>query len=262
MRWSKNMADGEIALPAENMALDWQRYYMRLDFYPAIKLTRRDGLSFAGTVSEYLEIESVHPGVSEWKIVGGASCDGMHLQIAKHSITLDVHEPPNSLEWYEHRFEPIIKVFGQTFSPHVALRRNATVSCLLDLPADVDARSFLGGWVMLMHPHKLAPIERPLHVLGARLFFPPFEEDSDEPGQTRKTDWGVNLRVESCFSDPGKLFLEADADWDEAMPWDDELIEKALSCIGVATRFVSDKVIKFLRQPPLPDNDEGANDVD
>ena len=256
------MADSDIILPDEDATLDWKRYYLRLDFYPAIKLRRRDGLRFAEAISEYLELEEIQPGVSEWKMAGGASCDGVHLRIAKHSITLDAHDPVNSLEWYEHRFELVISKFEEMFSPHVALLRNAMASCLLDLPGGTDARAFLGGWVMLMDPHKLAPIERPLHVLGVRLFFPPFEEaDSEQAGEYCKTDWSVNVRVESCVNDPGKLFMEADADWDAPISWDNDLVNEALRCLGVVTTFMSDKIVKFLRQPPLPDNDED-NDVE
>jgi len=256
------MASGEINLPDENPTLDWKRYYSQLDFYPAIKLTRRDGLKFAEAISEYLELEDVQPGVSEWRMAGGASCDGVNLQIAKHSIVLDAHDPANNLEWYEHRFSAVIREFGDMFSPHVALRRNAKAICLLDLPGNTDARAFLGGWVMLMEPHKLAPIERPLHVLGVRLFFPPFEEGDDEQaGECNKTDWSVNVRVESCINDSGKLFMEADADWGEPISWGDNLADEALDCLGVVTQFMSDKIVKFLRQPPLPDNDED-NDVE
>jgi len=254
------MADGDIIIPDENVLLDWKRYYLNLDFYPGIRLTRRDGLRFAESASEYLELEDVQPGISEWRMAGGATSDGVHVAITKHSITLDVLDPPNLLEWYEHRFEPLVRMFGDTFTPQVALRRNAIATCLLDLPGDTDARAFLGGWVMLMHPSKLAPIERPLHVLGVRLFFPPFEEtEGEHTEQRRKTDWSVNVRVESSIDDPGKLFLEADAGWDEPTEWNDAFANEAVRCMGVATTFVKDKVVKFLRQPPFPANGEDDN---
>ncbi len=256
------MADGEIILPEENPSLDWQCYYLRTDFYPAIKLTRREGLRFAHRISEYLELEEVQPGVSEWRMTGGASCDGVHLRITKSSITLDVHEPPNGLEWYELRFEPVLRSFGDTFAPQVALRRNALAACLLDFPdeGEIDARAFLGGWVMLLHPYKLAPIGRPLHVLGVRLFFPPFEpfeETNSENSETpRKTDWSVNVRVESSISDPQKLYLEADAVWNEPKPWNQDVVREAVSRIGIATEFVNHEVVSFLRQPPFPEDGE------
>jgi len=251
------MADENPISHDEELPLDWKRYCLRVDFYPPIKLERRDGLKFAEDISEYVELESVQPGVSEWNMAGGATCDGMHFKIGKHSIVLDAIEPPNNLKWYEHRFEPVLSAFGEVFSPQVALRRNAIVTSLVDLPESLDARSFLGGWVMHMHPNKLAPIERPLHVLGVRLFFPPFEEDGGEqPGQTRTIDWSVNVRVESCINDPGKLFLEANADWSEPIPWNGDLVKRAVQCLDEAQTFMSDKVVKFLRQPPLPDNGE------
>lgn len=255
------MADDNPLLPAETVKLEWKRYHLSIHFYPPVKLTRRDGLKFAEDILEYIELEEIQPGVSEWRMEGGATCEGVHLQIGKHSIAFDVHDPPNTLEWYEHRFEPVIRLLGETFSPQVALERNAITTSLVDLPEGVDARAFLGGWVMLMHPYKLAPIERPLHVLGVRLFFPPFDEDDEQAETRRKTDWSVNVRVESSINDPGKLFLEADATWNEPIPWDNGVVNKAVECLGVTKAFMADKVVKFLQQPPLPDNDRGNDDV-
>lgn len=252
------MADGEIIIPEENPILDWHCYHLRVDFYPSIKLTRREGLRFAEHISEYIEIEEVQPGISEWRLAGGASCDGVYLRVAKSSIAFTVHDPSNGLEWYEHRFEPVLRAFGGTFSPQVALRRNALVACLLDFPGDndVDARAFLGGWVMLLHPYKLAPIERPLHVLGVRLFFPPFEGEERDSGEPRKTDWSVNVRVESSTSDTRRLYLEADAVWGEPKPWSEDVVSDAVGRLSVASEFVKREVISFLRQPPFPENGE------
>jgi hypothetical protein len=245
------MAGGELILPEENAPIHWMWHSLRLDFYPPIKLTRRDGLRFGESIAEYIEPEDVQPGVTEWQFSGGAICEGMNLHITRQSIRIDVRNPSNSLEWYEHRFEPILKLFSQTFSPQVALQCNVAITGLVDLPPNMDARSFLGGYVMQMHPYKLEPIERPLHVLGVRLFFPPFAREDGS-----RTDWSVNVRVESGINDPGKLFLESTAEWREPAPWNTQYVTDAVGRLGLVSSFMSDKLVKFLRQPPFPESED------
>jgi hypothetical protein len=109
-----------------------------------------------------------------------------------------------------------------------------------------DARAFLGGSIMLMHPRKLTPMARPLHVLGVRLYFPPFEDEDD-----RQTDWGVDVKIESWIEDSEKLYVEADADWHETITWGDGTAEALASHISTVTDFIKDRVIKFLHQSPV-----------
>ncbi len=245
------MTDGEIVLPAENAKIDWKRYYLRIGFHPAIKLSRNDGLRFALGVGEYLDLEHVRPSAGELSLAGGSVCEGVHVDISRQFISLDAHDPQNHLEWYENRFRPVLNEFAKVFQPQIALHCNVTVVGMIDMPGGIDARSFLGGYVMLMHPHKLTPIKRPLQVLGVRLLFPAFDESEDVDGE--KADWSVDVRVESSIADTKKLWIEADADWNSSEEWGSGFTDKAVGRMKVIEDFVSDRLVKFLRQPPLPD---------
>ncbi|MGH7354486.1 MAG: hypothetical protein ACRELS_07935 [Candidatus Rokuibacteriota bacterium] len=64
--------------------------------------------------------------------------------------------------------------------------------------ADADARAFLTQRVCKLDDRQLAPLGRPIHGVGLRLFFPatpdaPFEYD---------------IKIESLLRDPKQLFLE------------------------------------------------------
>jgi hypothetical protein len=233
--------ESQSPVPVEGAVPVWLGFSIAVDFYPAIKMTRKGGLQFTAELAEHLEPENVHLEGDEWRIDGGGVYEGIKVTVTKTRVQSFTGGPSNKLEWYEHRTSAILRAFEQVFEPKVALQTNVKMSALVSLPEGVDARAFLGGYVMLMNPKRLAVIGRQgPEVLGIRLFFPPCK------GQ----DWTVNVRVESFGPNPNKVFLQADADWDDQAMWDEKFADHAVTRITTVSRFMQGPLVDFLRYPP------------
>ena len=103
-----------------------------------------------------------------------------------------------------------------------------------------------------MRPGKFDAINRPLDILGVRLYFPPYE----------KADWSVNVRIESCGHDPTKVYLNSYADWEQHTLWDERFVDNACEKIGTVSTFMSTRLIQFLREPPISEDDVEQSDDD
>ena len=241
------MSEGDelIQIPDENAHPSLLGFGVSVDFHPAIKIARKPGLEFTAELSEIFEPEDVHLEGTQWEIQGGGVCEGIRMEVQKRTLLVEVWRPANRLEWYEQKINALLRTFEQKFEPRSALRFNVMMSGLVGLPEGADARAFLGGHVMLMDPHQLALIDRPLDILGIRLRFP--ANDS--------YDWDVNVRVESWGEDPQKIFINADADWDSGELWDGEFVDKSVGRITLISNFISEQVVRFLRKPPFTENE-------
>lgn len=252
MENSKDQEGGNESewLPAVGTKISWLGYFLSLDFYPAIKMPRSSGTHFSSKLADVIEIERLEVESNEWRFGGGGTCDGMQVVVERQRISLAAHSPRNAEQFYEDRNALILGAFASMFSPGLILRSSAKAAGLLD--ANGDARTFLGGGLMLFHPKKLEAINRPLHILGVRMYFP----SSDN------VEWGVDVRTESWIDDPTKLFLEADADWSESRDWDQEKVRKTVESISVVTDFMKTRLMDFLHQTPMLGFDEEDDNDD
>jgi hypothetical protein len=239
---------GLIPCPAEGASPSWLGYALSVDFYPLIKISRKTGLEFAAELSGHLEPENLHLEGNEWKIFGGGVYEGMEVSVTANQLRSFVGRPGNGLEWYERAISAILRVFEQKFEPKAALQTNVMMSGLVDLPEGTDARVYIGGNLMLMLPHRLKAIGRPLEILGLRLFLP----------ENETIDWSVNVRIESFGPDPHKVFVKADADWDAQSVWDETFADTAVARLTTVSQFMHGTLIQFLREPPLPDGEEST----
>lgn len=241
------MPEDEPPIIPENPTFNWLSYSLTTEFYPELRIRRNAGLEFAQKIADWIEPENVRTEGSEWRILGGSSCDGIEIRVGKRGLSISVQSPTNVLDWYEQRFRQVLVQFKEMFEPSVALSGTAAVRCLI--PINDDARSFLGGYIMLMDPNKFDIIDRPLHLLGLRLYFPPCEE----------AVWGVNVRVESAIYDTNCIYIESEGGWDSTVEWNGEFSNEFPSRIGVVKQFIQTRLLPYLRQPPpwsTGDNDE------
>jgi len=110
---------------------------------------------------------------------------------------------------------------------------------------------------MNMDPRRLDPMGRPLHVLGMRLFFPPYiEKDKTDQSKNRVTDWGVDVKLESWIEDPGKLFVEVNGHWHRPEKWDDKSVESVVGRLQVLADYLRNRVIPFLAHTSQEDEDK------
>jgi hypothetical protein len=242
-----------IPIPKEGAKVAFIGFSLSIDFYPAIRISRKDGLEFTAELAEIFEPEDVHLEGSEWRINGGGICEGIQLVIEKRSFRVFVLPPPGStLERYEQKIDALLRAFEHKFEPKAALRFNVDLSGLVDLPEGVDSRAFLGGYVMLMHPRKLDAIERPLDILGVRLRFP----------ATDDIEWAADVRIESWGTDPRKIFLNVSADWETQTAWGLGFVDGSVNRISTVSDFIEKTLVQFLRQPRIPDDFDDEEDID
>jgi hypothetical protein len=238
--------------PKEGAVPTWLGFSIGVDFYPALKISRKTGLEFTRELAEHIEPENVHLQEDGWKISGGGIYEGIDLSVTKNQILSQVKKPAYKLEWYEHRISAILRAFETIFAPQIALQTSVVMSGLVDLfPDDTDARFFLGGNVMLMDPKRFTAIGRPtLDILGLRMFFP----------ETEKENWSVNVRVESFAFDPKKVFLQAEAAWQDHAEWGTNFADTAVARITTVSRFMQGPLIDFLMNPPPSGVDDEEDD--
>jgi hypothetical protein len=125
--------------------------------------------------------------------------------------------------------------------PKVVLQSGALTRFTLGL--DTDARTFLAQRKLRLDKGAMEPFGRPVHVIGLRLFFPPVA--AREGAEAR--DWQVNVKIESLAKDPMQLFIEADAHWNQPMPWDEQALSKIVERADIVHTFVRTNVLSFLR---------------
>jgi len=228
--------------PTAGNDIAWLSYRLLIEFHPPIRMSRKLGHDFTKQIFSAMESGSTEIESNEWVLRGAGVYDGMILRVEKDKVLLSVIQPENSEEWYLERFEHILDEFKRAFDPSIVLTSVATANGLLQV--DGDARSFLGGNLMLMHPRKLAAFPCPLHILGVRLYFPSGDAEDDT--------WGVDVKAESWMEDPTKLYIEAEADWQGVEPWDDNTPHAQCHHVNTVREFMKTKLLDFLHQPPLP----------
>lgn len=228
-------------------------YFLGLSFHPNIKLDNKNGLEFAAALSDYIEPKNVSLESNQWSF---SSARGELRIVIQHSgLHLQAERPSHPLEWYEDRFATALKRWQEQFSPEMLLESKAMIRSLL--PVDGDAREFLRCHVMNMDPSRLGPMQRPLHILGVRMFFPPFvkKDDADE-SKSQVTDWGVNVKLESWIEDPSKLFVEVDGDWPRPEKWEEESVDSVVGRLQILMDYSKDRVIPFLGYSSEEDEDK------
>lgn len=241
---------GQDAFPTAGNEIEWLGYRVSVGFHPPIKITRKGGHEFASKIYSAMEAGSTNVDGPEWVFHGAGAYDGMSVRVKTNSIIASVVYPQSAQDWYEERFAAIFSIVGRMYDVKMILSSEATANGLLQTSG--DAREFLGGNLMFMHPAKLGSFPRPLHILGLRLYFPPNEE----------TEWGVDVRVESWTDDPTKLYLEADAEWDVARAWNSSE-RSAASNVQIVTDFMNKNLLQFLHNHPLlgfDDDEESTNE--
>ena len=145
-----------------------------------------------------------------------------------------------SLEEFATRVREIAKHYLEMVAIKVFVVQQSVVRALLTPTHFKDAREFLAEHVCRLNgAEEIFPHfeQRPCHMFGIRLMFPPTEE---EPRR-------FSLRIESYNQDPSRIFVETICDL-EGLPTTDEnlkTIEENLKrCYGFAT----ERVLSFLNQ--------------
>lgn len=234
-------------LPAEGAKIEPRGYHLGLAFHPPIKLDRKKGIEYAATLSDYIDPSSISLENHGWTItqpVGGTPRSQLRVAITSSQVQVEAVFPTYAKEWFEQRQLAVLENFGVHFEPDLILHSAAMIRGVL--PIDGDARSFLAHHVMNIGPERIRPLARPIHVIGLRFVFPPFQKKGEKGPEV--TDWLVDVKAESLGEDPSKLFLEADARWPRSMKWNKENLLATVARLGTVSEYLEKNVADFLRR--------------
>jgi len=247
-------------LPVAGSIVDVRFYRLELKFHPDIRLEKRQrGCAFATELCELLSLERNAFESHQWEFwepLGGTTESYFKITIVPDGITLEaVPAATTATEWIERRFEFVLDRFFRTLKPKLALQSSATVHGIL--PVDGDARKFLAEHLMNMETSRVGPFGRPIHVLGLRFVFPPFEKKAED-GKPHLTNWLGEARVESLTEDPSKLFLLVQGDWPEGKLWQEDGAQEAVNHLATTLDYLKSCVTLFVQQPPESSSDNNA----
>ena len=159
---------GPTHRPQPDAKLDFIAYSLGLQFHPPLKLTRQAGWIFAPKLASYVDARGAKVEDTEWQF---SQPNGeFRITIRDTTIVLDAKNPVSPLEWFETRSPLILAAFQETFSPKLLL--TSTAMAAATLPIDGDSRTFLASHVMKMDTRRLAPLARPIQLVGLRFTLP------------------------------------------------------------------------------------------
>lgn len=233
--------------------------YIGVNFHPAIRLDRKKGFDFASTISDYVQTEKVESTEENWLISNPSQ--KLTISITPQSFQFSQLEVRLAQELVDERYKVVLDRFADQFKPEIMLSSAAMIRALL--PIDGDARAFIGGHLMNMLPSTIRFMERPLHILGLRLFFPPYTSANSEHAEVGveekkkiHEDWSADVKIESWLDDPSKLFLEVDGRWDDPKQWDKNSVDEAWSRLSTVSNFVDNELRSYLNNAPDITGDE------
>jgi hypothetical protein len=246
-----------------NPKLEPIAYLLGCIFHPNIRLDRKKGLEFAASLSSIIDPRGVELEENFWKFsqpLGADAAGKFQIGIWDQRITIEAFYPTDSLEYFERRYNLILKEFTKTFRPKLLLESDACMRGTYQI--DGDARIFLATHIAKLDSKRLhQTLGRPVHSFGIRLFMPPFQVERSSKGKQKKkkiidkVDWLLNIRAESQLEDPSKLFIEAKAQWSDPVNWNDTAMRVVEGRLAVISDYLKTKFISFLK---VGDNHNGS----
>lgn len=227
--------------PTPDADFEWLGFHLGVHFHPQIKLTARDAHEFSAELTDHCEIDHVNLESDGWTLT--STRHSFRVAITQSQLELHCTSPEERQERYDVYYRRVVGCFENRFHPQIVLASKAMVHGLMDI--DGDARTFLARHVFRISPTRLDPLDRPIHALGMRLFFPSFRMEQED-GEQSGCDWDVDVRLESWMADPRKLFVEADASWDEPKPWNEESLEDVFGRLQTVSEYVKTTIRGFL----------------
>jgi hypothetical protein len=224
-------------------------YLLGLQFHPPLKLSRTAGWDFTKSLASCIEPREAKIEDNVWQLSQPLGGGILQLVVQDQLITIQATNPTTPLEWFETRVPMILKGFRDRFLPKLLLTSAATAAAILDIEG--DSRSFLTRDVMKMDKRRLAPLNRPIQLVGLRIAMPPYEI-KNPPGKRKKAkvvssaDWVAEVKGESFGADPSKLFLEVSGQWPVASEWDEQATVTAVGRLNTVKEFLRTRLVPFL----------------
>lgn len=230
-------------------------YTVAAQFHEPLKLLPQKGFEFAAKLTDFVDPRGVMLKEDAWVFaqpLGESALGFLRAVIQPNTITLEANGATYAMEYFETRCRSVLEEFQRDFLPTWLPASMAKVSGTLDV--DGDARTFLCEHLTKLS-NRVRILGRPIQLFGIRFAMPPFEAREPSPGRGRgkliaAEDWAAELRTESLFADPGKLYLEATGHWVLSTPkrWSNGTIEEVIQHLAKVSTYLKEHLIPFLRK--------------
>ena len=233
--------------PAEGAVLEARSWHLAIFFAPNIRLRRDTGLVFARAVANHIDATRVKLGEQEWVFTqptGDNPNSSVQVSVVPDAVRIEANYPVETQEVFEVHAREVFREFAEQFTPTALIRSAAMIRGQIQI--DGDAREFLASHVAHLDPACVAPLERPIHGIGLSLFLPMFAARGADGEQ--RTDWQLELKIQSLNEDPTKIYIEADASWPHPAQWSNQTPRETADRLQVLNEYVESNVLDFLRR--------------
>ena len=186
-------------------------------------------ISDTHAINSYTTIADGHVQMSSKK-------NGTSYQIMRDRIVLNYEFCDNSLNYYAGMIRDFMDVFYKATAINLFLVQNIGIRKLVNM-GSVDGRDYLIKQVFSMTDENLKFFERPLHMIGARIFFPAVE------GRDMVS---YEVKFESSMEDFKTLFIENKGTFPAAI--DMRKPSDIGESISKTDEFINKNMLQFLSQ--------------
>lgn len=157
--------------------------------------------------------------------------------IMKDRLVLSYEFCENSLNYYHGLLEDFFSVFNRETNMNTFLMHSITIRKLINISGIEDSRRFLVEKVFSLKDENIKRFERPLHMFGSRLFFPPIADNNTT----------FDLRIETVMDDFRTFFIENKGIFPQPVDINKNTM-LIFNDIKITDDFIDKNVINFLTQ--------------
>ena len=145
--------------PVPDATFEPSGYLVAVQFFPQIKLLRKDAHEFAAKISGQFDARGFELHETQWifsQPIGVTPAAVFQIIVERERIQLQASFPTDVQELLERRFDYILREFKKFFQTQMVLASSASVHGVV--PIDGDARAFLMQHVARIDEDKLGPL--------------------------------------------------------------------------------------------------------
>jgi hypothetical protein len=159
-------------------------------------------------------------------------------RVMKERVVLSYDFCANSLNYYQGLVSDFMEIFRNSTGIPMCLMHSVVIRKLINFKGVEDSRDYLIKSVFSWKEENLMKFGRPLHMAGARVFFPPI------PGDQTTYD----IKFESSIDDYRTLFVESASIFSTPIDFQNQGMSALGNDINKADEFLNRNILGFLGQ--------------
>ncbi len=171
-------------------------------------------------------------------MTSGMQQGGINYKIMKDRIMLIYEFCDKSLNFYTGLANDFIDIFKNTTNISFFILHNITIRKLINIPGVNDTREFIIKNMFSLKDENLKAFERPLHLIGTRIFFPALNQNDID---------SFDVKIETSLEDFKTFFIENKG----IFPKPVNLLNDSNTIsndINKTEKFLSENIVNFILQ--------------